>query len=106
MNHSPVIRVALAEVYPSESQARAAIQVETGQPVTETYCGLWSVPLPERTLVHLFTDVAPDVLATNGWRLGRSVPPGGGDVVWSAEELEQVKVRARERAAEIAPYVD
>lgn len=75
-----MIHVALASAYASEAEARAAL----GDPgnyapdyarfaASEApYLGVWRMPEPHRTAVHVFTDVAPRDLLDAGWIVGIS----------------------------------
>jgi hypothetical protein len=57
------VHVALASTYPTEKDARAAIDANTDTP----YLGIWTMPLPYGGTVHVFTNANPDRLETAGW---------------------------------------
>jgi hypothetical protein len=94
MNVGPCIWIASAEVYLSEAEARAAIVADLNPPVLGAYCGLWSVPTPERTIVHLFTDCDPAELTAQRWTLMHSRPPGPDTVAWQPAEIADLQTRA------------
>ena len=58
--------VALASAYPTEATARAAAE-DLPDGLVGEYRGLWRIPVPERTIVHLFTDKNPTDLTALGW---------------------------------------
>jgi hypothetical protein len=65
-----VIHVALASTHPTEADARAAAGAGTNlQPLyTDTpYLGIWHLPGPDRTRVHVFSDHPAEMLTRAGW---------------------------------------
>lgn len=56
-----MIHVALVSAHPTEAEARALIG--TGAP----YLGIWRMPVPEQTPVHVFTDTTAEQLEAAGW---------------------------------------
>lgn len=67
-----MIHVALVSAYPTEAEARAAIAEELhvvalGAFRGTTYRGIWTMPLPYCGRVHVFTNLDPARLESDGW---------------------------------------
>jgi hypothetical protein len=70
-----VIQAVLVSAYPTEAEARAALtdpanyapeyarQAASDAP----YLGVWHMPLPEQTRVHVFADITAEDLEAIGW---------------------------------------
>ena len=79
MSDYPVRVVAVAEIYPTEADARHALATELAPGIElGAYLGLWRMPIPEATVVHLFTDAEEDWLIDSGWKRAR-IAEGSGD---------------------------
>jgi hypothetical protein len=62
------VYVALAEAYPTEADARAAITELSPAPAADiAYHGVRVHPTPERPLVHLFADMTDEQVVGQGW---------------------------------------
>jgi hypothetical protein len=70
-----MMHVALASAYPTEADARAALR-DKGNYAPEVrafagsdapYLGIWLMPEPYRTAVHVFTDAPAEYLEATGW---------------------------------------
>ena len=57
-----MIIVALVSTYPTEAEARVVL---TDPDVP--YLGIWRLPVPEHTRVHVFTDTTAEHLEAIGW---------------------------------------
>jgi hypothetical protein len=70
-----VIHVALVSAYPAEAQARAALadpanyapEYARHAASDAPYLGVWRMPVPERTRVHVFADTTAEDLEAIGW---------------------------------------
>jgi hypothetical protein len=70
-----VIHVALVSAYPTEAEARAALadpanyapEYARHEASDAPYLGVWRMPLPEQTRVHVFADITAEELAATGW---------------------------------------
>lgn len=71
-----MIHVALVSAYLTEAEARAGIAAATHAPVAVEYRGIWRMPEPFGSIVHLFTDRDTEVLTVDGWDLVSSALPG------------------------------
>lgn len=60
-----MIHVVLASAHPTEDKARAALDpnLTTGT----AYLGVWAMPVPEQTRVHVFATVTAEQLTAIGW---------------------------------------
>lgn len=56
-----MIDVALVSARPTETEARALIGTDA------PYLGIWRLPVPEHTRVHVFTDTTAEQLEAAGW---------------------------------------
>lgn len=61
--------VALASAFDTESYAREILESREDMSPGTPYLGIWQLPTPERTRVHLFTSDASvgQVLPAQGW---------------------------------------
>lgn len=70
-----MIHVALVSAYPTEAEGRAALADPSNYAPeyarfaasNAPYLGIWRMPVPERTTVHVFTDAAAEDLEAAGW---------------------------------------
>lgn len=73
-----MIHVALASTYATEAEARAALSDENNYaPLVRRfagsgapYLGVWRMPEPYRTAVHVFADITAEDLGAMGWIRG------------------------------------
>jgi hypothetical protein len=59
--------LALLEAYPTVYEARRSLVERDDMPADVPYVGIWEVPLPERTRVHVFTAHTSEQLLSGGW---------------------------------------
>lgn len=69
MSEYPPRFVALVDAYPTEAEARDALNTELAVGMElGAYLGIWRMPTPEAPAVHLFTDASEDWLVCSGWK--------------------------------------
>lgn len=77
MSYPSMTCVALVSAYPRESDARAGIARDLDAPAIGDYRGVWRTP--EGAIVHVFSDLSTEELASGGLTLVGSALPGDAD---------------------------